>query len=83
MTRPASRGSLSQNSTVPAIGQGPRRRFQNVWGTNVICGGQKILRLPAGEGLMRRGRRRRPEKTSRRSGARRGVRRPTTAASEL
>ena len=48
MTRPASRGSVNQSGTVPAIGQGPFRRFQNVWGTNVICGGQEDLGPPPG-----------------------------------
>ena len=43
MTRPASRGSVNQSGTVPAIGQGPFRRFQNVRGANVIRSGQDDL----------------------------------------
>src|SRR6202042_1592973 len=62
MTRPASRGSVNQSGTVPAIGQGPFRRFQNVRGANVIRSGQDNWGAAAGEGLMTRGRRRRPEK---------------------
>ncbi len=50
MSAPRCRGArLISVGTVPAIGQGPFRRFQNVWGANVIVAANEILGPPPGK----------------------------------